>query len=166
MAVRFGNVIGSSGSVIPLFQEQIARGGPVTVTHPEVVRYFMSIPEAAQLILQAGSMGEGGEIFILDMGEPVKIIDIARDLIRLHGLQPDVDIPIEFIGLRPGEKLYEELITDGEGITPTNHKKVFVLRGTPPDPTFIDQAVSRLLAATKTFDDELIVSTLRSLIDT
>lgn len=166
MAVRFGNVIGSSGSVIPLFQEQIARGGPVTVTHPEVVRYFMSIPEAAQLILQAGSMGEGGEIFILDMGEPVKIIDIARDLIRLHGLQPDVDIPIVFIGLRPGEKLYEELITDGEGITQTGHKKVFVLRGTPPDPTFIDQAISRLLAATQTFDDELIVSTLRSLIDT
>lgn len=166
MAVRFGNVIGSSGSVIPLFQEQIARGGPVTVTHPEVVRYFMSIPEAAQLILQAGSMGEGGEIFILDMGEPVKIIDIARDLIRLHGLQPDVDIPIEFIGLRPGEKLYEELITDGEGITQTSHKKVFVLRGMPPDAAFIDQAISRLLAATQTFDDELIVSTLRSLIDT
>lgn len=166
MAVRFGNVIGSSGSVIPLFQEQIARGGPVTVTHPEVVRYFMSIPEAAQLILQAGSMGEGGEIFILDMGEPIKIIDIARDLIRLHGLQPDVDIPIEFIGLRPGEKLYEELITDGEGITQTSHKKVFVLRGMPPDAAFIDQAISRLLAATQTFDDELIVSTLRSLIDT
>jgi len=124
----------------------------------------MSIPEAAQLILQAGSMGEGGEIFILDMGKPVKIVDVARDLIRLHGLQPDVDIPIVFIGLRPGEKLYEELITDGEGIVPTRHKKVYVLRGTPPDLPFIDQAISRLLAAIRTFDDTLVAATLRSLI--
>ena len=130
MAVRFGNVIGSSGSVIPLFQQQIAQGGPVTVTHPDITRYFMSIPEAAQLILQAGAMGEGGEIFILDMGEPVRIADMARDLIRLNGLEPDRDIALEFIGLRPGEKLYEELITVGEGIVPTGHSKVLVLRGT------------------------------------
>lgn len=133
MAVRFGNVIGSSGSVIPLFQQQLSRGGPLTVTHPEVTRYFMSIPEAAQLILQAGTMGEGGEIFILDMGKPIRVVELAQDLIRLHGLEPDRDVAIEFIGLRPGEKLYEELITEGEGIVPTGHKKILVLRGTVED---------------------------------
>ncbi len=129
MAVRFGNVIGSSGSAIPIFQQQIAAGGPVTITHPEMQRYFMSIPEAAQLILQAGAMGTGGEIFILDMGKPVKILDMAKDIIRLHGLEPERDIPIKFIGLRPGEKLYEELITKGEGIVETSHEKIMVLRG-------------------------------------
>ncbi len=128
MAVRFGNVVGSSGSVIPFFRQQIERGGPVTVTHPEVNRFFMTIPEASQMILQAGMMGEGGEIFILKMGTPVKILDMARDLIRLSGKEPDVDIKIVFTGLRDGEKLYEELITVGEGIMPTEHKKVMVLR--------------------------------------
>jgi len=128
MAVRFGNVVGSSGSVIPLFRRQIEKGGPVTVTHPEINRFFMTIPEAAQMILQAGTMGEGNEIFILRMGTPVKIADVARDLIRLSGKEPDVDIKIVYTGLREGEKLYEELITVGEDILPTGHEKVMVLR--------------------------------------
>jgi FlaA1/EpsC-like NDP-sugar epimerase len=129
MTVRFGNVLNSVGSVVPLFRRQIAHGGPVTVTHKEVTRYFMTIPEACQLILQAGALADdGGEIYLLDMGRPVRIDDMARDLIRLYGFEPDKDIRIEYTGLRPGEKLFEELITEGEGILPTSHDKILVLK--------------------------------------
>jgi FlaA1/EpsC-like NDP-sugar epimerase len=144
MIVRFGNVVGSAGSVIPLFKNQIQQGGPVTVTHPDVIRYFMTIPEAGQLILQAGAMGKGGEIFILDMGTAVNINEMAHELIRLSGLEPGVDIKIDYIGLRPGEKLYEELITEGEGILPTPHEKILVLEGNACDLAGLEQNIHRL----------------------
>ena len=128
--VRFGNVLGSSGSVVPLFRKQIKAGGPITITHPDIIRYFMTIPEAAQLVIQAGAMSQGGEVFLLDMGKPVKIVDLARRMIRLSGLQertealPHGDIGLEYTGLRPGEKLYEELLINGD-VSPTSHSRIF-----------------------------------------
>jgi FlaA1/EpsC-like NDP-sugar epimerase len=133
MAVRFGNVLGSSGSVIPTFQKQIAAGGPVTVTHPEMTRYFMTIPEACMLVLQSAAQGMGGEIFVLDMGKPVKIIDLARQMIELSGFRPEQDVRIEFTGIRPGEKLFEELRQDGEDFAPTSHSKIFRFISHPAD---------------------------------
>jgi FlaA1/EpsC-like NDP-sugar epimerase len=146
VTVRFGNVLGSSGSVVPIFKEQIARGGPVTVTHREMTRYFMTIPEAAQLVLQAGAMGVGGEIFLLDMGEPVKIYDLAVDLITLSGLRPGVDIDIQISGMRPGEKLFEELSIDGENASRTAHPKIGIIKKRPEDFDRVCEGIERLVA--------------------
>ena len=164
VSVRFGNVIGSEGSVVHLFRKQIERFGPVTVTHPEITRYFMTIPEACKLILQAAAIGDGGKIFILDMGTPIKIVDMARDLIRLSGFKPDVDIEIKFIGLRPGEKLYEELATEDEGIAPTDYEKIFVLKGNNYDLNWLNQKVDELVILALEQDASGIKSKLKEII--
>ncbi len=164
MAVRFGNVLGSSGSVIPLFRHQIEKGGPVTVTDPEMTRYFMSIEEAAQLILQAGAMGGGGEIFILKMGALIKIVNLAHDLIKLMGFEPEKDIKIQFTGLRPGEKLYEELITEGEGIVPTKHEKIMVLHGESQTRQELEELLIRLARTASVHDARGIKEVLHDII--
>ncbi len=157
MAVRFGNVIGSSGSVIPTFQKQIQNGGPITITDPKMERYFMSISESAQLILQAGSMGKGGEIFVLDMGKPVNIKDIAYELVRLNGLEPEKDIFVEYIGVRPGEKLFEELRTDEESILSTAHRKIFMMNSENElEWDTVKQAAENILKAAKSYDIKII----------
>jgi FlaA1/EpsC-like NDP-sugar epimerase len=164
VSVRFGNVIGSEGSVVHLFKKQIERFGPLTVTHPEMTRYFMTIPEACKLILQAGAMGEGAEIFILDMGTPIKIVDMAKDLIRRSGFKPGIDIEIKFIGLRPGEKLHEELITEGEGIVRTPHEKIFVLKGNTCDLTWLNQRIEELAKLAYDQDEPGIKSKLKEIV--
>lgn len=163
VAVRFGNVLGSRGSVVPLFERQIAAGGPVTVTDPEMTRFFMTIPEAVQLVLQAGSQAEGGEVFLFDMGDPVKINDMACDLIRLHGHVPNQDIRIVYTGLRPGEKLYEELLTSEEGTTSTKHKKIYKAHITPIETDVLTQYLDKLLTNR---DTTAILQSLKKLIPT
>jgi len=162
--VRFGNVLGSAGSVVPIFREQIARGGPVTVTHPEMQRYFMTIPEATQLVIQAGAMGKGGEIMLLDMGTPVKIVDLARDMITLSGFRPDVDIQIEFLGVRPGEKLFEELRTGSEDILPTHHKKIFIWQNRGCTNEEIDVALERLKTVANSAPLQQVRAILKSIV--
>jgi len=164
VTVRFGNVLGSNGSVIPIFKEQIARGGPVTVTDPEVTRFFMTIPEASQLVLQAGSMGKGGEIFLLEMGEPVKIVKLAEELIQLSGYRPYEDINIVFTGLRPGEKRYEELLLDGEGVLPTRHEKIMVARATECDEAVLARQFEELYFLARDMDLPGVVAKLQEIV--
>ncbi len=164
LAVRFGNVLGSAGSVIPIFREQIRAGGPVTITHPDMVRFFMTIPEASQLVLQAGTLGKGGEIFILDMGEPVRIIDLARDMIALSGLRPDEDISIVYTGVRPGEKLYEEVASKAENAVTTGHAKIFVGTMLPMKTADLDRGLAELEARARDEDAEGIRQCLQTLV--
>jgi FlaA1/EpsC-like NDP-sugar epimerase len=164
VTVRFGNVLGSNGSVIPIFKQQIAQGGPVTVTHPDMQRYFMTIPEAAQLVMQAGAMGQGGEVFILDMGRPVKIVDLAKEMITLSGLRPGEDIEIEFTGVRPGEKLFEELSTGAESADKTKHPKIFIGKVAAPLASEVEAGVDHLLSIANEADIDAIRASLRKLV--
>ena len=164
VSVRFGNVLGSNGSVVPLFQRQIAAGGPVTVTHPDVRRYFMSVREAVQLVLQASTMGRGSEIFVLDMGEPIRILDLATNMIRLAGLVPGEDIEISFVGLRPGEKLCEELVTAGENVLPTYHDKIKIFQGPRISRSFIDSWLRELEESLERRDGAALVNHLREMV--
>jgi FlaA1/EpsC-like NDP-sugar epimerase len=166
VSVRFGNVLGSEGSVVPLFREQIRQGGPVTVTHPEMTRYFLSIPEATQLVLQAASLGENGVIYMLDMGQPVRILDLARDLIELSGFKPDVDIPVSFTGTRPGEKLYEELLAAEEGAERTKYDQILVVRRQGFPEATLNALLAHLFAAAYACDEARIKSILKELVPT
>jgi FlaA1/EpsC-like NDP-sugar epimerase len=166
-AVRFGNVLGSNGSVIPLFKKQIQAGGPVTVTHKDMVRYFMTIPEASRLVLQAGGLAKGGDVFVLDMGEPVRILNLAEDLIRLSGLEPYKDIEIEFTGLRPGEKLFEELLTSEESVeSKTQHEKIFVGKPGKVEYAILLKRLERLKELAEGGDQEALLEKLASLVPT
>ena len=161
VTTRFGNVLGSNGSVIPIFKEQIAKGGPVTVTHPDIIRYFMLIPEACKLVLEAGTMGKGGEIFVFDMGKPVRIADLAQRMITLSGVH---NCKIEFTGLRDGEKLYEEVLNDAEQTLPTNHAKIMIAKVREYDYAMARQGEERLLEASYTYDDMGIVKIMKEIV--
>jgi FlaA1/EpsC-like NDP-sugar epimerase len=165
ITTRFGNVLGSNGSVIPIFEKQIAAGGPVQVTHPDITRFFMTIPEACQLVLEAGAMGEGGEIFVFDMGDSVKIIDLAKKMILLSGLQPDKDIEIQYTGLRPGEKLYEELLNDSESIIPTHHDKIMKAKVAQNNYLYIQDELNKLQELIQVAaSDNTVVSSIKNIV--
>jgi len=164
VTVRFGNVLGSDGSVVPIFKKQIAQGGPVTVTHPEMKRYFMTIPEASQLVLQAATMGKGGEIFVLDMGEPVEIVQLARELITLSGFRPEEDIEITITKPRPGEKLFEELRIEGEDMQRTRHPKISIWNNIPMDRERLWAGINELINIAKAQNHSQIVQKIQELI--
>ena len=161
VTTRFGNVLGSNGSVIPLFKEQIKNGGPVTVTHPDIIRFFMLIPEACKLVLEAGTMGNGGEIFVFDMGQPVKIVDLAKRMIKLSGAK---DVEIKFTGLRDGEKLYEEVLNDKEVTLPTFHKKIKIAKVREYDYADVCKELDELSCIAQTFDDMKIVGKMKQIV--
>ena len=165
ITTRFGNVLGSNGSVVPLFTKQIQEGGPLTVTHPDIIRYFMTIPEACQLVLEAGSMGNGGEIYIFDMGKPVKIIDLAHKMIKLAGFIPDKEIEIKITGLRPGEKLYEELLNDSSKMLKTHHEKIMISKEVDEfDYEIINSDIESLRVLISTFNVDEIVKKMKKMV--
>jgi FlaA1/EpsC-like NDP-sugar epimerase len=164
ITTRFGNVLGSNGSVVPLFTKQIAEGGPLTITHKDIIRYFMTIPEACQLVLEAGAMGNGGEIYIFDMGKPVKIIDLARKMIKLAGFVPEKDIKIEIVGLRPGEKLYEELLNDTSTSIATHHAKIMIAQEIQEEFESLHNDINELIRLADLFSNDAIVTQMKKIV--